>query len=184
MPAMLQYAYQIEVERRGRRYTDNAATRQHIASVARWLTSEDTRFGLLIYGTIGNGKTTLLNAIQRTINILYDSAFQSQQHAVLSVSALDVAKRARDDNGSLDALKTCPLLHIDDIGCEPATMKVWGNEVSPITEILYARYDRQLYTVCTSNLSLVDIEHRYGSRIADRFREMFDTIAFEEESFR
>lgn len=181
---MLLCAYRLEVEKRGRCFADNTATRRHIESVARWLTSEDTRFGLLIYGLIGNGKTTLMNAIQRTIDILYDSNRLSQKQKVVAVSALDVAQQARMDNSSLATLKTCPLLHIDDIGCEPATLKVWGNEVSPITEILYARYDRQLYTVCTSNLSLPDIELRYGSRIADRFREMFDTIAFEEESFR
>ena len=84
----------------------------------------------------------------------------------------------------MQIFKTTELLHIDDVGTEPASVKVWGNEVSPLVEILYSRYDKLLYTVITSNLSDEDILPRYGVRIADRFREMFDFLSFDNKSYR
>ena len=84
----------------------------------------------------------------------------------------------------MQIFKTTELLHIDDVGTEPASVKVWGNEVSPLVEILYSRYDNLLYTVITSNLSDEDILPRYGVRIADRFREMFDFLSFDNKSYR
>ena len=82
-------------------------------------------------------------------------------------------------------LKNTELLCIDDVGTEPASLKVWGNEVSPLVDLLYHRYDRQLFTIITSNLEGdEDIAKRYGVRVADRFIEMFDLIGFDNSSYR
>ena len=184
IPAMLFYAYQQEVESRGRRFVDDDATREHVMKAAKWMVSADTRFGLLLYGTTGNGKTTLAKAMQTVINILYDSPYRDNTIGVTAVSALKLADMAKDDNQQFRRIRNADLLHIDDVGCEPASIRVWGNELSPLVDILYHRYDEQLYTVITSNLSLEDIFERYGYRIGDRFYEMFDTIAFEGKSYR
>ena len=51
--------------------------------------------------------------------------------------------------------------------------------------MLYYRYDRQLWTLATSNLvNDGDITRRYGARIADRFSEMFDLLGFDNGSYR
>lgn len=93
---------------------------------------------------------------------------------------------ARDERNELLAdLKGTELLFIDDVGTEATSVKVWGNEVSPMVELLYQRYDRQLFTVITSNLeSEDDIVNRYGDRINDRFAEMFDYLPFDNQSYR
>jgi DNA replication protein DnaC len=49
---------------------------------------------------------------------------------------------------------------------------------------LQYRYDKQLFTIATSNLSNEDFEERYHERVNDRRREMFDTLLFENLSFR
>lgn len=57
-------------------------------------------------------------------------------------------------------------------------------EISPFVDTIYYRYDRQKFTIMTSNLSAEDLADKYGERIADRFTEMFDRIAFENYSYR
>ena len=48
-----------------------------------------------------------------------------------------------------------------------------------MVELLYARYDRQLFTIATSNLKDSDFGERYGIRIADRMEEMFERIYYQ-----
>ena len=76
------------------------------------------------------------------------------------------------------------LLFIDDVGTEPESVKSWGNEFSPVTELIYARYDRQLFTIATSNLADEEFGERYGLRIADRMEEMFERLHYKQNSYR
>lgn len=77
-----------------------------------------------------------------------------------------------------------PMLIIDDMGCEPATVKHYGTEATPVADAIFRRYDRMQPTIITSNLDDEGIEQRYGARITDRFEEMFDRISFDNESYR
>ena len=182
---MLRICYINEVERRQRVFVDDEATRSHLSKVAKWLTVS-TRPGLLLYGGIGNGKTTMVNAIADVIRIVYrDVNSFERSKGVTSVSAFDVARMAKEDNSEkLRGLAEREILHIDDVGTEPASVKVWGNEVSPIVELIYKRYDRLLCTIITSNLDDTEILKRYGPRVSDRMHETFDFLAYENQSYR
>ena len=186
VPEMLRLCYANEVERRGRQFQADEATEHHLASVAKWLTAPTGKPGLFLYGNVGSGKTTLARAVARLISILYGNEYRYEDRkGVVTVSALQLAEEAKkEDGGRLKLYMTTELLHIDDVGTEPASVKVWGNEVSPFTDIIYSRYDYMLYTVATSNLFEDDICQRYGNRIADRFREMFDLLSFDNKSYR
>ena len=71
VPAMLRECYIAEVMRRRMQFIDDAATESHIDKAAKWLTGNH-KPGLLLHGTVGNGKTTLARAIGSLIGVLYE----------------------------------------------------------------------------------------------------------------
>lgn len=186
IPAMLRECYRFQVEKRGFVYVEDAATLEHIQKAAAWLVGVSQKPGLFLFGKPGNGKTTLARAIQQLINTLYFSACSSDRVELNYTPASRLVELARGEKeGILSDLKATKLLYIDDVGTEQASVKVWGNEVSPMVELLYHRYDRQLFTLLTSNLQgETDIVERYGERVNDRFNEMFDYIEFANPSYR
>ena len=76
------------------------------------------------------------------------------------------------------------MLAIDDLGTEPVEVLDYGNVLYPIVDLLTRRYDRQLFTVITTNLTSEEIRAKYGERIADRLNEMMTKIVFRDSSFR
>lgn len=176
--------YKSEVEKRCMEFKADEVTLDKINKASKWLAGT-RKFGLLLYGAVGSGKTTLARSICNLISIIYGSGSSySDRKGVCRISALDLAAKVQADPSYLGSLKNQELLFIDDLGTEPAVVKSWGNEISPVTELLYARYDRQLFTMATSNLSDEEFCERYGSRIADRMEEMFERLYYSHKSYR
>ena len=50
--------------------------------------------------------------------------------------------------------------------------------------MIYKRYDAMSPTVVTTNLTKAAIREIYGDRVADRFNEVFETIGYQERSYR
>ncbi len=178
----IQIAYRFEVENRRLSMTEDQETIEKINKAAKWLTG-DYKPGLLLYGGVGNGKTTLAKAICNTISTLYYDPRSDKRKEVYRVTALDIT-RAATDSELFNSLKSKEMLFIDDVGTEPTSIKNWGNEISPVTELLYSRYDRLKFTLITSNLNDDELRDRYGLRIADRMTEMFEKIYFSNRSYR
>ncbi len=173
---MLQECYIAEVEKRGIAPSIDAHTKQHIGSAANWLTS-DAKVGLLLCGNVGNGKTTLMQSIITLMALVCP-------RIVKRVTAIELSEIARASPQEFKEIKSYPFLAIDDVGVEPDSVKSWGNEISPFVEVIYQRYDKQLFTIATTNLNSEDLGRRYGVRVADRFTEMFDLVGFTNKSYR
>ena len=178
---MLLMCYKSEVEQRNMVFLSDNATIEKIKKVSKWLCT-GKRFGLLLYGSIGSGKTTLAKSVCTLIGLLYGN--YEEKKGVARVSALDIAAKIAADPEYLSRIKHQEMLFVDDLGVEPETIKSWGNEISPITELLYYRYDNKLFTIATSNLGDKDFNVRYGARIYDRMEEMFDRLFYTRESYR
>jgi len=74
------------------------------------------------------------------------------------------------------------IICFDDLGTEN-NLKYYGNECNVMAEILLSRYDifiaKRIPTHITTNLSASEIETHYGKRVRSRMRELFNLIAYD-----
>lgn len=191
-----------EVQSRRREFCADDAYKQHLQDIARWLTGFDSSFGLFLCGNRGNGKTTIIRALQSLVFWLRSDETSSSDDLYLPfrpgfeiISAKELVRLAktytsptrdnRDDVLRYQHLRDIEVLAIDDLGVEPAKSMNYGEFVTAAKDILSYRYDRQFTTLATSNLAPDEIKDYYDERIADRFREMMLIIDFgHEPSFR
>lgn len=180
--------YIAEVKHRGMEYIDDSSTRMAIFKLAQSLTSPSPRCGVMLCGKCGNGKTTLVYALQSMVNSLnscghfkFLGPYFKVGMRIFDAKELVLLSRKLDEWRSVCARD---MMAIDDLGKEPTEVLDYGNVTSPLVDLLEQRYQSQKFTVVTTNLAPKEIRGKYGERIADRFREMFEVIAFEFDSYR
>lgn len=177
-------AYKANVQYRHRCYQDDLATQNHIKAAARWLTADNPKFGMLLCGRCGNGKTTLSNAIHDLVSWIYRDDDSPSNKYIKQVDAREICDAAKNNYKTYKCLCSQLMLSIDDLGIEPSEILYYGNILNPVIDLLTQRYNAQLFTIVTTNLTPKQIREHYGERIADRFNEMFDRIVFENSTYR
>lgn len=180
---MITAAMIAEVRYRGRNYRETPEIAESIRQAAEWMCKGE-KFGLLLCGQCGNGKTTLMSALKALINHLQVRDAYGKPFEMWSVEALELVRMRTEKKEAFDKYKDAPMLAIDDVGLEPTEILSYGNVINPIVELLSHRYNKQLTTVITTNLKPSEIRQKYGDRLADRFNEMMVKIMFRGDSFR
>jgi DNA replication protein DnaC len=181
LPQYLAVAYQQQVAQRGRTFANDRYTQATIGLMAQWLLSP--RQGILLRGNVGVGKTTMLYAIQSTLRYLSKCTLTIK-------TASEITSAAKDCPTDYQAYCKAQILGIDDLGTEPSSVKQYGNELSPIVEMIDKRYTLNLPTLITTNLIPKgkddEIADRYGSRTLDRLREMCSFLTYDgnQQSYR
>lgn len=187
--------YQAEVQRRYREFVLDKETEDNLDHLASFITGMAPKFGVMLCGSVGNGKTTLMKAFQRCIYYLdskqhfaflnefaYNGRYKPEMRIVDVRDILRAAKAA--DQAEYNTLRSYQILGIDDLGKEPAEVLDYGNVLSPVIDLIEHRYDKQLFTFITTNLTPKEIREKYGERIADRFNEMLEVIIFRNSTYR
>ena len=183
----IEAAVQAEIELRRRTYEDVPEFHEHIKKIAELFTSPTYKFGIMLCGGVGNGKSTMMKAlqsllIQLDIRITHNTSFEALGMKI--ISAKELGRQIRVDPKNSLRYQELTMLGIDDLGEEEATMMAYGNRVTPVIDLLSYRYDQMLFTMVTTNLTPKQIRSTYGDRIADRFNEMMLIIPYETPSFR
>ncbi len=132
---MLYEACRVEVAHRHREFNATEQYKKHLWDISNWITSEASTFGLFLCGGAGNGKTTILRALQNLINYLRsDEGYSSnvdtypvRGYMIVSAKELVLLAKAYNnptrDNVSdvvrYKRLRKIEILAIDDLGSEP-----------------------------------------------------------------
>ena len=171
----IEAALQVEVEKRGRTFGDSDELQGHIVQIARMFTEPTTKFGILLCGGVGNGKSSMMYALQNLIKSLKiplngNTTFDTWGMRV--ESAKFIYNQVKVDSQEYRQIRIANMLGIDDLGEEEPTLMNYGNRVTPVIDLISYRYCRMLFTMVTTNLTPAQIRSTYGDRIADRFNEM------------
>lgn len=164
-------AYEALVDSVGATIDYREEVKRYIDMAAVWCVSH-RKAGMMVIGNIGVGKTTLMKAVAATYRIV-------EAKPITMVDAVNASIMGVEDKRSFEQLKDSTMLAIDDLGTEQLTAKSYGNETTPMVELLTNRYNKRMFTIITTNLSDKELAERYGERMADRLVELCDTIYYD-----
>lgn len=171
MIALLLGTYGSVVEDRDMDFSMDDATVSKVEKVVKWM-YESRKRGLLLCGTLGNGKTTMLRTISRLFGVR--AVFMEAQ------GVYDYYRQ----NQCLPPVPPGDILLIDDLGVEPATYNDFGEIRYPLAELLMQRYRNNSLTLIATNYTFDQLGETYGDRLQDRMREMYAMITYREPSYR
>ena len=178
-------AYQAEVERRHKVFERNEHFDAQLNLIAKYLTGGSKKFGLMFCGLCGNGKTTWAKALQLLVSGLnLKNPINNLYYVFPLCNAKDLAMRSKGNYNDWRNVMRYQLMIVDDLGTEPREVMEFGNVYTPLIDLITTRYEEQLYTIFTTNLTPAQLEEKYGKSIVDRLNEMVEKVVFENESYR
>jgi hypothetical protein len=141
----------------------------------------DLSKGILVSGSIGCGKTSLMNLVrpfayhpfEYKIKTCREVSFEFAKNGFEAINCYTL-KQANQSK----LTGYC----FDDLGAEQQ-IKHFGNDCNVMAEVLISRYEQfvenKSVTHITTNLSASEIENNYGNRLRSRMRQMFNLITFD-----
>lgn len=140
--------------------------------------------GILLSGPIGCGKTSIMNIMKYltpTEHKFYVKPCRDISFEFIQDGYQIIHKYSKGKLYEYEPKTIC----FDDLGTE-SNLKYYGNECNVMAEILLSRYDvyiaKRIQTHITTNLSASEIETQYGNRVRSRMRELFNLIAYDNNS--
>lgn len=185
------------LQQRGKNVTIDQYNRGVIVQMVKWFIGDPTcelelQKGILLTGPVGTGKTYLFSTMQAlSISAMIETR-QFRMARCVDVAELVRSQNADQKTASKAAARLEKMHHghwcFDDLGHEPNSVKVWGDDRYVMEPILSRRYNAFIAGDCithaTTNLSKERLREFYGDRIADRFTEMFNIVLLDGQSRR
>lgn len=135
--------------------------------------------GILLIGGYGSGKSTIISAFQRV-------GFPGKEFKSRSCPSIAESWNFKDRQYFIDNW------YFDEFGHETEGQFAKKDSVPAMAKILEERYYQRNFcqnpkagfTILTTNLTMDEIGKKYGERLADRIRDMFNIILLLGDSFR
>lgn len=132
--------------------------------------------GLLIRGVSGLGKTHLVKCVSK-----------NGLNPILILSMLWIADEIRLNGDFSFSLDGYGIVYLDDVGTEEASTKHYGNVINFFKNFIEGSYLRRQsfdHIMMSTNNSFAEIEQKYGFRVRDRIKDMFNVIDVKGKSMR
>ena len=123
----IEAALQVEVEKRGRTFGDSDELQGHIVQIARMFTEPTTKFGILLCGGVGNGKSSMMYALQNLIKSLKISLNGNTTFDTWGMrveSAKFIYNQVKVDSQEYRQIQIANMLGIDDLGEEEPKLPI------------------------------------------------------------
>ena len=139
----------------------------------------DPNKGILLSGPVGCGKTSLMKLLRHLVPLQRPYEIIPCRNVTFSFNHLGY--KTIEEFG--DSRFYC----FDDLGIEPLG-RHYGKDCNVMGEVLLSRYElflqtkTKIKTHATTNLNAEELEERYGNRVRSRMRELFNLIAFDENT--
>ncbi|SHE99969.1 hypothetical protein SAMN03080594_102292 [Arenibacter palladensis] len=137
----------------------------------------DLNKGILLSGPVGCGKSSLMKLLRHLTP--YGRTYEVIPARNITFAFNNIGFKIVEDYG--EGKSYC----FDDLGVEP-TGRYFGKDCNVMGEILLSRYElllnHNIHTHATTNLNAQELEERYGPRVRSRMRQLFNLIAFKEDS--
>ena len=137
----------------------------------------DPNKGILLSGPVGCGKTSLMKLLRHIVP--HQKSYELIPARNITFAFNNIGYKTIQEYGNSN------FYCFDDLGVE-TTGRHFGKDCNVLGEILLSRYDlflqRKIRTHATTNLNAQELEERYGNRVRSRMRQLFNLIAFNQES--
>lgn len=179
------------LEERGRKWEIEDCQKEIVESLVKYFINDptgrlDNSKGLYLWGDVGRGKTFLFEVMK-----VFADAVPITAKRFRMVSCAEIADKllwARGESGQQMSDYHQGGWMFDDLGNEPGAIKSYGNEVQVMERLLVARYSKFTNGLClthvTSNDTPDELLQKYGTRLSDRAKEMFNFVFLRGESKR
>jgi GTPase SAR1 family protein len=150
-------------------------------------TSFNLSKGILLYGGVGVGKSTIMETFKQNQVFSYRVvSCRDIENDFANVGVETVGYFSKNHDMPNNAYNQTEVGYcFDDFGTENAVTKYFGNAKNIMAEIILNRYDKRLdprATHVTTNLTYNQIVELYGDRVIDRMKENFNFIEFPKEA--
>lgn len=142
-------------------------------------TQNPTRKGIALVGKFGCGKTLLMQAYIEAHNV-FASLCQSKgiaQYEGATAPFLFEYINNKGRGGRYSLFTYVPMF-IDEFGREPQVGKNFGNETTPVIDLIFDRWSRGAVTHITSNWNSETLSGNgfYGQKMGSRMKDMFEFV--------
>lgn len=155
------------------------------------LTSLDCSKGLMLCGTVGTGKTSLLYAMRQfLVDTIRDGfpIFNVANDVVQFYAQKGDIGKFITDVDPITGHHEAGTMAFDELGREAIPANHYGTKLNVMEQIIQSRYSyyttERAKTHFTTNCNAADLERIYGDYILDRLKEMCNWVALTGTSHR
>lgn len=147
----------------------------------------DSKKGLLIWGSVGSGKSTIIKIVGEILRLrgegykTLNCSYLATQFAAYGLDALNTSTYNDGERGPNPVNRA-----FDELGREPIPAKHYGTDLNVMQYIIQCRYELRdtVKTFATTNLRPAALGQIYGAYIEDRITEMFNIVEMTSLSYR